>query len=98
MSPASAQRRKRGLNPIPKENVAFTALPDQAPPASFASVARVNPVWGARKWEEKSLSHKFVKGKARWRWLHQAASLQQDSEGCRHLSLARSGGPKAPPE
>lgn len=46
MSPASTQRRKRGLNPVPKENVSFTAPLDQAPPAGFVSVTRVIPVWG----------------------------------------------------
>lgn len=66
MSPTSAQRRRRGLNPISKENVAFTALLDQALPASFAPTASVNPVWeGARKWEEKSLFHKFVRRESR---------------------------------
>lgn len=66
MSPTSAQRRRRGLNPIPKENVVFTTPLGWAPPASFVSAASVNPVWEeARKWEEKSLFHKFVRRESR---------------------------------
>lgn len=75
MSPASAQRRRRGLNLIPKENVAFTAPLDQAPPESFASTASANPVWeGARKWEEKSLFHKFVRRES---WVEAAGPRQR---------------------
>jgi len=66
MSPASAQRRRRGLNLIPKENVAFAAPLDQALPASFASAASVSPVReGARKGEEKPLFHKFFSRESR---------------------------------
>lgn len=98
MSPASTQRRKRGLNPVPKENVSFTAPLDQAPPAGFVSVTRVIPVWGGgRKWEKKSLFHKFVRRESQVEMAGPDSVPAAGHQGCRHLSLARFGGPKAPP-